>query len=265
MSATTPEGSVFVASLRSEWTKLRSVPATVWSLLVTALFTIGLGTLFCELYLHRRADRPGRLGGVFDPTDRSLRGIFLAQLSIGVLGVLVMTSEHTSGMIRSTFAAVPRRGVVLATKAIVLGVVSLVIGVGSTFIAFLAGQAILHSQHLGASFSQTGVLRAVLLAGVYLAMIASFGLAIGAIVRRTPGAIAALFGIVLILPFLAQGLPSPWDVRIGKLLPFNAGQAMFQVRHDPDVLSPGKGFLAFLVWIVVAYVVAAVAMIKRDV
>jgi hypothetical protein len=257
-----PAGSTYTAAVRSEWTKFRSVRSSIWSVVATSAFTIGLGTLFCWAFLHRDRNDVREL---FDPTSRSLRGVFLAQLAIGVLGVLVMTAEYATGMVRTSIAAVPRRGTLLAAKATVLGVVSLAVGVVSTFLAYTFGQAVLHSQHLGSSISDPGVRRAVLLSGVYLAMIALFGLAIGTIVRRTPGAIATLFAVVLIFPLLAQALPTPWNTDVGKLLPFNAGQAMFSVRVDPDLLTPANGFLVFSAWIVGSFGLAAVLLRRRDV
>ena len=261
-----PTGSTLGAAVVSEWTKLRSVRSTVWALILTSGFTIGLGALFCWAYLNRRQERgDGAIRGLFfDPAAHSLRGVVLAQLAIGVLGVLVMSSEYTTGMIRTSLAAVPGRKTLLVAKTIVLGVTSLVVSMISVFIAFGIGQAILGRDHLGTSLVAPGVLRAVLGAGLYLIMIALFGLSIGTVVRRTPGAIATLFGIVLILPLLAQALPAPWDTRIARLAPLNAGQAMFSVRYDPDLLTPTKGLLVFLAWIVAAYVLALVLLSRRD-
>ena len=163
----TPTGSMLRAALLSEWTKLRSVRSTIWSLILTSAFTIGLGTLFCWAYVNRPADERGGRGRIgqsprFDPTDRALRGVFLAQLAIGVLGVLVMSSEYTTGSIRTSFAAVPNRRLLLLAKAIVLGTISLVVSMVSAFLAFFAGQAVLSSKNLGVSIGATGVLRAVL-------------------------------------------------------------------------------------------------------
>jgi len=265
LNASAPHGSALRAALVSEWTKLRSVRSTVWALVLTAGFTIGLGTLFCWAFVHRDERRGGfRDLFQFDPTQRSLRGVILAQLAIGVLGVLVMSSEYTTGMIRTSMAAVPNRRLLLAAKTIVLTGVCLVVGMTSAFVAFLIGQAVLHGDNLGTSLSEPSVLRAVLGAGLYLTLIGMFGLALGTIVRRTPGAIATLFGIVLILPLLAQAFPEPWDVRIGRLAPLNAGQAFFSVKYDPDLLTPTQGLLVFLGWVVAAYLVAIVMMSKRD-
>jgi ABC-type transport system involved in multi-copper enzyme maturation permease subunit len=260
-----PAETTLRAALVSEWTKLRSVRSTVWALILTSGFTIGLGTLFCWAYLHRR-ERQGNAvrSFLFDPTARSLNGVVLAQLAIGVLGVLVMSSEYTTGMIRTSLAAVPNRRVFLAAKTIVLGAVSLVVSMISVFIAFLIGQAVLAGDGLGTGLSAPSVLRAVLGAGLYLTLIALFGLSLGTIVRRTPGAIATLFGVVLILPLIAQAFPEPWDVRIGRLAPFNAGQAMFSVRYDPDLLTPTQGLLVFFGWIIASYIVAVVVLSRRD-
>ena len=261
-----PTRSTLGAAIVSEWTKMRSVRSTVWALILTSGFTIGLGALFCWAYLNRRQERgDGAVRGLFfDAAAHSLRGVVLAQLAVGVLGVLVMSSEYTTGMIRTSLAAVPSRRTLLVAKTIVLGGAALVVSMVSVFIAFGIGQAILHRDHLGTSLGSPSVLRAVLGAGLFLTLIALLGLSLGTIVRRTPGAIATLFGIVLILPLLAQALPAPWDVRIARLAPLNAGQAMFSVRYDPDLLTPTKGLLVFLVWIVVSYVLALVLLSRRD-
>lgn len=260
------EGTTFGAALRSEWTKLRTVRSTVWSLVATFVFTAGLGSLFCWAFVNRDRDRGDVRDALrFDPTSRSLRGVFLAQLAIGVLGVLLMTAEYATGSIRSSMAAVPRRRQLLAAKFTVLGLVGIVVSIASTVLAFLCGQAILDSKDLGVSLGDPGVLRSVLGAGLYLTLIALLGLALGTIVRRTPGAIAALFGLVLIFPLLAQALPAPLDTDIGKLLPFNAGQAMFSVRVDPELLTPLGGLFVFLAWLVGSTVLAVVLVSRRDV
>ena len=263
-AAANPATSSLRLAIVSEWTKLRSVRSTVLSLIATSGFTIGLGILFTWAFLHRDLHDAADAFR-FDPTSHSLRGIFLAQLAIGVLGVLVMSSEYSTGMIRTSIAAVPQRRVFLAAKVIVLGVVALVVSMTSCFIAFFVGQAVLSSQHLGVSIHDPEVLRAVLGAGAYLTMIALLGLAIGTIVRRTPGAISVFVGIVLILPLLTEALPKPWNVNIGRLLPFNAGQAMFNVRVDPDLLTPAKGALIFLAWIAAAFITATGLISTRDV
>ncbi len=252
------------AVMRSEWTKLRSVRSTIWSLVATIGITVGLGILFCFAYT-RRFDRLGlRERLTFDPTAQSLRGLFLAQLAIGVLGVLVIGSEYATGLIRTTLTAVPQRRAVLAAKTMVFGAVALVVTMIAAFIAFFAGQAVLDAKHIGVSIGDPHVLRAVLGAGTYLTIVGLLGLGIGAIVRRTAGAIATLVGVVLVLPLLAQALPSPWNNDVAKYLPGGLGAALFSVRTSTDRLSPGAALVVAFIWLIVTYVVAAVLISRRD-
>jgi len=260
----TVEGSVMRRALASEWTKIRSVRSTLWSLLATVAITVAFGLLLSWAFTHRfdRLDVSERLN--FDPTLRSLTGSFLAQLAMGTLGVLVVSSEYTTGMIRTTFAAVPQRRTVLMAKAVVLFAVALVVGLIASFSAFFVGQAVFSSRHIGVSLGAPHVLRAVFGCGLYLALVAVFGLGLGAILRRTSGAISTLFGFVLVLPILAQALPSPWNTDVSKVLPGEAGRAMFAVRANPDLLSAGAGLAVFLVWIVATFVVANTLITRRD-
>jgi len=259
-----PGGRVLPAVIRSEWTKIRSVRSTVWSLFATFGITVGLGALFCFAYVRRYDHLNIRQRLTFDPTVQSLRGLFLAQIAIGVLGALVISSEYATGLIRTTLTAVPQRRVLLAAKAVVFGAVALVVSMISVFVAFFVGQAVLHGKHLGVSLGDPHVLRAVLGAGVYLTIVGLLGLALGAIVRRTAGAIATLFAVVLVLPLLTRALPSPWDTDIGKFLPAELGAAMFNVRPDSGLLSPGTALVVALVWLAVAFTIAAVLITRRD-
>jgi hypothetical protein len=250
--------------MRSEWTKLRSVPSTVWALLATVGITVGLGTLFCAAYTARYDRLSLSERRTVDPTLLSLRGLFLSSLAIGVLGVLVITAEYATGMIRSTLTAVPQRRALLLGKAIVFGAVALVVSMGSAFAAFGAGQAILSRKHLGTSLTDPTVLRAVLGAGAYLTIIGLLGLAVGTILRRTAGAIATLVALVFIADVLVEALPDPWNTDIGKFLPGNAGLALFSVRANADRLSPGAALITLLVWLAVAFVLATITLMRRD-
>ncbi len=259
-----PGRRVLPAVVRSEWTKIRSVRSTVWSLFATFGITVGLGALFCFAYVRRYDHLNIRQRLTFDPTVQSLRGLFLAQIAIGVLGVLVISSEYATGLIRTTLTAVPQRRALLGAKAVVFGAVALVVSMVSVFVAFFVGQAVLDGKHLGVSLGDAHVLRAVLGAGVYLTIVGLLGLALGAIVRRTAGAIATLFAVVLVLPLLTRALPSPWDTDIGKFLPAELGAALFNVRPDSSLLSPGTALVVALAWLVVAYTIAAVLITRRD-
>ena len=272
-----PTGSLWGAVLRSETTKLRTVRSTVWTLIVTAILTVGIGSLISLARVSRWSDLGFRDQLNFDPTSFSLRGVFLAQLAIGVLGVLLISSEYTSGMIRTTFAAVPQRRVVLYSKAIVFAVVAYVATAIACLVAFLIGQAIFAGTrlptggHVGQSLTSPGALRSVLLAAFYLTVVGIMGLCLGSLMRRTAGAIATLFGIVFVLPLLSAALPSPWDTNVGKYLPSGAGVATFTVKPGgigaarmSDVLHPGAGFLVLVGYAAFALFIAGFALTRRD-
>jgi ABC-2 type transport system permease protein len=250
--------------MRSEWTKLRSVRSTVWSLLATFGITVGLGALFTFAYVNRYNQQTLADRLAFDPTSRSLSGLFLAQLAIGVLGVLVISSEYATGLIRTTFTAVPQRRTVLGAKVAVFGAVSLLVNVLSVFVAFLVGQAILSSKNIGVSLGDPNVLRAVFGAGLYLTFVALLGLGIATIVRRTAGAIAVLVGFVLVFPLLVQALPSPWNHNIAKYLPSEIGDALYSVRSSPNHLSPAGALGVAALYVIATYAIATVLITRRD-
>jgi ABC-2 type transport system permease protein len=259
-----PSGGSVAPVIRSELTKMRSVRSTVWTLPVTAVATVGIGALICFARVSRWDQLSFRQRIAIDPAAVSLRGVYLAQLAIGVLGVLLISSEFSTGMIRTTFAAVPRRPLVLFAKALVFTVVAFVVATASAFIAFFVGQSILAGKHADVALSDPGVLRAVVGAGTYLTLIGLLGLGLGTLLRRTAGAIATLFGLVLVLPALVEALPSPWNNDVGKLLPINAGRAMFTVRPSTDLLSPGAAFLTLVVTVGAVLAVAAFTLSRRD-
>ncbi|MGH9061889.1 MAG: ABC transporter permease [Acidimicrobiales bacterium] len=250
--------------LRSEWTKIRSVRSTYWTLVVAVAATIGLGALISWAFVTNLSHvSPADLAN-FDAASFSLNGIALAQLAIGVLGVLVISSEYGTGMIRSTFAAVPQRRVVLAAKAAVFGAVALAVGLVSSFVAFFVGQAVLSTHSLQVSISSPGALRAVIGGGLYLAVLGLLALGLGGILRRTAGAIAVLFGLVLVLPPLAGALPQNWRNAISPYLPSTAGSQIYAAHHGAHVLAPWAGFGVFCAYAAVALVVAGVLVTRRD-
>jgi ABC-2 type transport system permease protein len=259
-----PTTGLFRAALGSEATKLRSVRSTMWTLFATLFVTIGIGALICLARVSRWDQLSIRERLTFDPTSFSLRGLFLAQLAIGVLGVLVISSEYSTGMIRTTLTAIPQRRVMLAAKVVVFAVVAFVVATVGCVAAFLVGQAILSQKSAGIALSHSGVVRALLGAGFFLTVVGLLGLALGTLMRRAAGSIATLFGLVLVLPALVTALPSPWDTDVGKYLPSAAGDALFSVRQASDRLRPGAAFAVLLAYVVVALVVAGVALVRRD-
>jgi ABC-2 type transport system permease protein len=250
---------------RSEWTKLVSLRSTRWSLLAAVVLTIGLPALFATVVSSHwstmnpaeRADR--------HPLDIALAGVNLSQLAIAVLGVLVITGEYSTGMIRASFSAVPKRLPVLWAKLGVFALVTLVIAVPSVLAAFFASQAILGRHHiLQTSLSDPGVARAVLGGAVYLTLVGAFALAIGAIVRNTAGGISLFAALFFVVPPLMFLLPSSWRTAISPYLPSEAGRAVFSLTHGTDMLAPGPGLALFVGYVVLATAIAAVLLVRRD-
>ena len=249
----------------SEWTKLHSLRSTRWSLLVGIVLTIGLPLLFAAVTAshwshmapHERADR--------HPLDIALAGVNLSQLAIAVLGVLVITGEYSTGMIRTSLIAVPRRLPVLWAKVVVFAAVTFALMVGPVLIAFFASQAILNGHHiLQISFSHPGVARAVFGGAVYLMLIGVFALAIGAIVRNTAGGIAAFAGLFFVIPPLLNILPTNWNNAISPWLPDAAARSIFSLTHDSHSLSPAGGLALFCGYCALALAVAGVLLVRRD-
>jgi ABC-2 type transport system permease protein len=250
--------------VRSEWTKLRSVRSTVFSLLAAVVFILGLSALVPAVVVHHWPPRDPRDIASFDPTGVSLAGVFLAQLAVGVLGVLFVTGEYATGMIRATLSAVPRRLPVLWAKTGVFATVTLVLTLPSVIAAFLIGQSILTGKHIETSFSHPGVTRAVIGAALYVTVVGVLGLALGALLRNTAGGIATLFGLLFVVPVVVHFLPSSWADPIDKYLPNTAGQDLIQVHPDPTQLAPWVGFGVFCAYAAVALAGAAIALRRRD-
>jgi ABC-2 type transport system permease protein len=250
--------------LRSEWTKLRTQPSAGWALLSAAAAIIGFGILYSLL----RAARPphgAAAASTFDPAAVSLAGVQLAQIAAGVLGVLLITSEYASGLIRASFAAVPRRLPVLWGKAALLAAATAAVCLPAAVAAFLAGQSILGRQHLAVSLSQPGVARAVLGSALYLAVAGLLGLGLGALLRNTAGGISALFGLLFAVQIAASFLPGSWSGEVGKFLPATAGQAVTTVHPDPAVsLPPWTGFGVFCLYAAAVLGFAAMRMRRGD-
>ncbi|MFC4033201.1 ABC transporter permease [Streptomyces polygonati] len=260
-----PRGRVTqVGVLRSEWIKLRTLRSTFYTLIAAVVALIGFGVLFCAVtashWPHMGAGERAR----FDPALTSLRGYFLAQLAVGVLGVLVITGEYATGMIRATLSAVPRRLPVLWAKAALYSAVTWVLMTAGALVAFLVGQAMLSSRHIDTTLSAPGVTRMVLGAGLYLTVVGLLGVAIGALIRNTAGGIATVFGLLLVLPALAEALPQSWSDTIGPYLPSNAGQAVVALHREAHTLAPWTGFGVFCLYAVVALAAAAVLLKRRD-
>ena len=251
--------------LRSEWTKLRSLRSTRWSLLAAVGLGIGLPCLFAavtsshwgSMAPHERANR--------HPLEIALAGVNIAQLAIGVLGVLVITGEYSTGMIRSTFCAVPKRLPALWAKAAVYAAVTFVLMLPVVFIGFFASQAIIsHIEPLKTSLSAPGVTRTVIGGALYLTVLGVFCLGLGAIVRNTAGGIATFAGIMFVIPPLMNLLPTSWQDSISPYLPDAAGRYVFSLTTGGHDLGHWAGFGLFCGYAAAAVAVAAVLLVRRD-
>ena len=261
--------------IRSEWTKLRTLPSSAWSLLVAAVLIVGIGALYAGVRVTRPPQDPAAIAS-FDPTAISLSGISLAQLAIGVLGALLITGEYATGTIRTSFAAVPARLPVLWGKAIGYALAVLALCVPASFAAFLVGQSILSSGDLDTTLGQPGVARAVLGAALYLAAVGLLGLGLGALLRGTAAAVGALFGLLFAPQILVGFLPSTWSDQLSPMapacapdslygyLPAPAGIAVTNVRQDPVALAPWTGFGVFCLYTAILLALAAWRMRHRD-
>ena len=251
----------FRSVAQMEWQKLRTVRSTWFIVAIFAAGMIGLAMLAASHENYAQMSAAGRAS--FDPTYDAFLGLVLGQLLLGVLGVLAITTEFSSGMIRATFAAAPMRPLVLAAKAAVLGVVTLAAGELSAFAAFFAGQAMLKAPAPHATLGQPGVLRAVLMAGAYPALIALISLGIGAIIRHTAGAICALVGVVFVLPLLFS-LGSSLQNTAQKFLPDTMRNSLIAVKPVARLLSPGLTFGLLCGYAIVALAAGAWALARRD-
>jgi ABC-2 type transport system permease protein len=250
---------------RSEWTKLRSLRSTVYALLATAVLTIGFSLLGSAFTASGWSSSSTIDKASFNPLNTSLSGVSLGVLAIGVLGVLIVTGEYSTGMVRSTFTAVPTRLPVLLAKAGVYFLVALAVAVPATLIAFFGGQALLSSEHLQISFADAGVARAVFGAAGYLALAGLIGLGLGSILRNTAAAIASLTALIFVIPPLIDILPSSLSDAIGPYLPSNAGEAMMRIGHQAHLLSPAAGLAVLAGYAAATLTLGALLLLRRDV
>src|SRR5580658_3093773 len=225
--------------LLSEWTKIRTLRSTFFTLAATVVFVVGLGALISyESSVHYTPQN-----GRWDPTTMSLSGLVIGQLTIAVLGVLAITGEYGTGMIRTSLAAVPRRGRLLAAKAAVFGAVALVTGELVSWVAFFVGQLLISGHQPTASLSQPDVARAVTGGGLYIALIGLMAIATGTILRHTAAAITAVIAVLFVLPGILEALPTSWRLPVEKYWPTRAGEQILVVTRDnTNALPAWAGF-----------------------
>ena len=277
----------FAGAVRSEFTKFRSVRSTYWTLVALVVACVGIGALFSWgqtqrllSFEHGTTMHGGKVPTGFaehianeirsQAASISLFGLLIGQLIIIVLGALAITSEYSTGMIRTSLTAMPRRGTVFAAKGVVFGTVALVVGLVTSFLAFFTGQAILSSQHVSTTLGHHDVLRTVIGGGLFLAVCGMLSFGIGAVLRHTAGAIAAGIGLMFVLWILSQFLPGPpsgWfgQEDIDKWIPFNAGSSIWENQANGlHPFSPWIGFAVFCAYAAVAIIGGLVVFLRRD-
>ncbi|HEV2372582.1 MAG TPA: ABC transporter permease subunit [Streptosporangiaceae bacterium] len=286
-----PGRAGFLGTVSSEFTKIRSVRSTYWTLFALVVVCVGIGALFswgqterllsiaqgttingrplphaqiAQILASRRAEIRSTATAI------SLFGLLLGQLVIVVLGALSITTEYSTGMIRTSLTAMPRRGTLYAAKGVVFGVVALVTGLVTSFLAFFVGQAILSTQNVNTTLGHPGVLRAVVGGGLFLAVCGLLSFGIGAMLRHSAGAIATGIGLMFVLTILTNFLPGPpsgWfgQADIDKWIPFFAGGHIWQdqmVGINP--FSPWVGFGVFCAYTAAAVLGGLVLFLRRD-
>jgi ABC-type transport system involved in multi-copper enzyme maturation permease subunit len=281
----------FIGAVKSEFTKIRSVRSTYWTLVAMFVVCVGIGALFSWGQTQRilRLESgtrfrggpipPGSVANVVASVSAEIRseavavslfGLLFGQLIIVVLGALTITSEYSTGMVRTSLTSMPRRSTVFAAKGVVFGAVALAAGLVTSFVAFFIGQAILSSQHLNVTIGQHAVLAQVVGGGLFLAATGLLSFGIGAILRHTAGAISTGIGLMFVLLILSNFLPSPpsgWfgQADFDKWMPFYAGSHLWQNQMiGVNPFSPWVGFGVFCAYAAAAIIGGLVLFQRRD-
>jgi ABC-2 type transport system permease protein len=259
-------GYSFASAARMEWVKLRSLRSPVWITLIIVASVIGIGIAVLSYYPGHWAHMSAATKASFDPTNEGYTGMALAQLVIGVAGVLVMTGEYSSGSIRSTLAAIPSRRLLLAAKAVVFGAAAFAVGEFTALAAFFINQyVVLTGPAPHATLGQPGVLRAVLLIGAYLGLIGLLGLGLGTIIRHTAAAITALVGLVLAVPLVLQAFPAGIQHQVMRYLPMMiAENSLAAVKPVANSLSAGAGIALLCGYVAATLLVGGWLLARRD-
>ena len=248
--------------LRSEMCKLRTVRSTFWALAAAVVFNVAVAAILAivlpgHLSAHQKA--------TIDSVRVSLGGLHLSQIAIGLLGVLAVTSEYSTGMIRATLAAVPQRRLMLTAKTAVLTAAVLVAGTGASFAAYLVFQALLPAgDTMQTALGDPGVLRAVTGAGLYLTVLGLLGAGLGTAIRSSAGAVATLFGLLFLPTLLTALLPATWRDTVAPYLPMNAGDAIYTVQHLAHTLQPWPGLGVFCIYAAAALAAGFILISRRD-
>ncbi len=262
------QGALRVTNARvllSEWTKFRSLRSTIYTVVVAVALMVGLGALFSAITASQYTSFDPAAKAQFNPISTSLAGVLFAQLAIGVLGVLLISGEYSTGMIRSSLTVVPRRLPMLAAKIVVFASAVFVTMSITSLGSFLLGQALLGSSDLGVSLGSPGALRSVLGAALYLTVAGVIGVALGALLRNTAAGISTFVGAFFVIPPLTGLLPASWTDKFVQYLPSNAGGVLYGgTRGLTNALAPWTGFAVLCGYAVFLVGLAMLQMRRKD-
>jgi len=256
----------FGGALRSEWTKIRSVKSTIWTLAAAIVISVGISTLGNWGQAGHTSDTAAQLAAR-DLTFRSMFGIVLGQLVMVVFGSLAVTSEYATGMIRTSLAAQPRRLNVYFAKLVIVTVVAFVVGEIISFASFLIGTHFWVAKGVSLSLSSHGALQAVIGGGLYLDGAALLAFGIGAALRHTAATITVGVALLFVATIIVSFMPTSWQQDINKYLPYNAGSQVYATQHTADVgtaLSAWGGFAVYMAYAVVALFIGLWVFKRRD-
>ena len=269
VTAATGSGLSFLGIMRSEWIKLRSLRSTVWSFVLLIVLGIAVSALMSIASAVQ-------LGGVglsmqIPAGDQALillssatSGVFLGQMIVAILGVISITGEYSTGMIKSTLTAVPRRLPALAAKAIVMFLATFVVGLVSAVTSFGVASLLLLGEGLSANLFDPVVLVPLMASALYLALVAVFALGVGAFLRSSAGSIALAVGTLLVLPVIVGLIPADWALSITPFLLPNAGVEMFAQTGTSAIVEPWQNLLVVLGWVAASLGTAALLLKRRD-
>ena len=246
--------------VRSEWTKLRSLRSTTVCVGVIVLAMVGIAVVMGARWAHQS----GPINGKFDATNVSLSGVYIAELVVGALGVLVISSEYGTGMIRASFAAVPQRRAVLLAKLVVVAACSVVVGELTSFASFTTCQALLAHKGVGVSLSDPGALRAVIGTGLYFGATTVLGFGLGAAIRHTAGALSTFYAVLFAPSALVDLLPTSLRNDLINYMPANAGSQIFTVNNSNRALGPWQGLGVFSLYALAALIAGIALVGARD-
>jgi ABC-2 type transport system permease protein len=257
----------FVDLVKSEWTKIRTVRSTMWTIALTIVLGVGIGALVTAVTRSHWSSMNTFQRLTFDAPATSLIGLLFAQFSIGVLGVLAVSAEYSTGTIRATFSAAPNRSRVIAAKIVVFGVLSLIVAEFTSFVAFFLGQFLLSSPATHATLSSPGALRAVIGGGLFICLLGLLAMGLGIIIRHTAGAISAFVAVLLIVPLIVQALPYQLSADIRRFMPDRIGVQIVTTKSadlNYGSFSPWMGILVLAIEAAVLLVIGASMLERRD-